>query len=213
MKKLKDIKDWKECINEVVCGDSLDLMRKIPDNAIDLCLTDPPYGLGDKLLKGGKKGNVVDFGKKYKDTKWEDIKPTQEFFDEIFRISKNQVIFGGNYFDLPPTRGIICWDKNIGTPHNFSHWEMAWTSFDCPARKFVRTNDSNKQHPTQKPLELMRWCLENYAKDCKTVIDPFAGSFTTAIACKDMGFDWIAIDQEEKYCEIGEKRLMQQNLF
>lgn len=213
MKTVKDLNNWQEAINEVVHGDCLEIMKMIPDNCIDLVLTDPPYGLGDKLLLGGKNGNVVNFGRQFEKTDWKDEKPDKKVFQEIFRISKNQVIFGGNYFDLPPTRGIICWDKNIGTPDNFSHWEMAWTSFDKPAKKFVKANDKNKEHPTQKPLELMRWCLENYAKDCKTVFDPFAGSFTTARACKDMGYDFIACDLDKQYCEIGEKRLRQEVLF
>ena len=213
MKHLKDIKDWQELKNEVVCGDCLEGMKLIPDKGIDLVLTDPPYGLGDKLLKGGKNGNVVDFGKKYQETEWEDIKPTQEVFDKMFCISSNQVIFGGNYFNLPPTRGIICWDKNIGTPNNFSHWEMGWTSFDCPARKFVKTNDNNKQHPTQKPVELMRWILENYSKEGDLICDPFMGSWTTARACKDLGRDFIGFELDENYCKIGEKRLQQEVLF
>lgn len=214
MKNLEDLNgDWKNAINQVMNCDCLELMRMIPDKCIDLVLTDPPYGLGDKLLIGGKKGSVVNFGKQFSRTRWEDKKPTLELFTEIFRISHNQIIFGGNYFELPPTRGIICWDKNIGTPSNFSHWEMAWTSFDCPARKFVKTNDQNKQHPTQKPLELGRWCIENYAKEAKIIFDPFGGSGTFARAAKDAGIDFITCDKEEDYCSIMEERLKQETLF
>jgi len=227
MKYLKEIKDWKECINEVVCGDSLDLMRMIPDNAIDLCLTDPPYGI--KIAKDGwvvGKPNKACKAKRknYGASEWDNFIPSKEYFDEMRRISKNQIIFGGNYFveHLTNSRCWIVWDKN--NPDSlFADCELAWTNCKGSVKKFKFTwngmiqedmkHKEKRFHPTQKPLELMRWCLENYAKDCKTVIDPFAGSFTTARACKDMGFDWIAIDQEEKYCEIGAKRLQQQNLF
>jgi len=219
MKYLKDIKDWKECINEVVCGDSLELMKMIPDNAIDLCLTDPPYGIGiDGQKRIINKNNPKVNRKEHEFMGWDSCTPERRYFDELIRISKNQIIFGGNYFQLYSSRGWIFWDKGQ-RGLTMSDGELAWTSFDKPLRAItfnrveIKGKEARTYHPTQKPLELMRWCLENYAKDCKTVIDPFAGSFTTAIACKDMGFDWIAIDQEEKYCEIGEKRLMQQNLF
>ena len=224
MKQLKDIRDWKECINEVVCGDSLDLMKMIPDNAIDLCLTDPPYGI--KLDKGfsgasgfGGKGKKIP-RRQYSDD-WDTSRPSKEYFDEILRISKIAIIFGGNYFAdiLPLSTHWIVWDK-LNTMPTFSDCELIWTN---SKRKSVKKftfqyngligKEEFRKHPTQKPIELMRWCLENYAKDCKTVIDPFAGSFTTARACKDMGFDWIEIDKEEKYCHIGDKRLEQQNLF
>jgi len=204
MKHLKEIKDWKECINEVVCGDSLELMKMIPDNAIDLCLTDPPYGIGisNKVGGGSKRGAAKDFGK----TDWDNFTPTQEFFDEIMRISKNQIIFGGNYFNLPTTPCYLIWDKREGLPvRTFADCEMAWTSFTSPARIFrwkwdgmIQENMGKRkevrQHPTQKPLELMKWCLANYVEwkpnNPKPIIcDPFAGSFTTARACKDMGYD------------------------
>jgi len=224
MKHLKEIKDWKETINKVVCGDSLELMRMIPDNAIDLCLTDPPYGIGyDKqqnlMANNNRKSNGGRW-KKYDDTDWDNFIPTKEYFDEMLRISKNQIIWGGNYFITYLFKG-SCWLVWNKVQRGFmSDGEMAWTSYDKGLSIFdmARTDAyincrDKKQHPTQKPLELMRWCLENYAKDCKTVIDPFAGSFTTARACKDMGYDWICIDQEEKYCKVGEKRLEQEVLF
>jgi len=223
MKHLKDIKGWQECINQVICGDSLDLMKMIPDNAIDLCLTDPPYGIGaDKGVGGGSKRGAV---KKFVGN-WDSFTPTQEFFDEMMRISKNQIIFGGNYFIeyLYSTPCYLVWDKREGLPpRTFADCEMAWSSYKSPARIFrfkwdgmIQENMKQKEqrvHPTQKPTELMRWCLENHAKDCKTIIDPFAGSFTTARACKDMGYDWICIDKEEQYCTVGEKRLEQEVLF
>ena len=227
---LEDLKgDWKNALNQVICADSLEVMKLIPDGAIDLTLSDPPYGIGvDKTMKkqaGTKYGKAAAHKKDYGVTDWDSFTPTREYFDEIRRISKKQIIFGGNYFIeyLSNSPCWIVWDKNNGT-NGFADCELAWTNFKSTVRIFKWTwkgmiqqnmgkHKEKREHPTQKPLELMRWCLENYAKDCKTVIDPFAGAFTTARACKDMGFDWIAIDKEEKYCTIGEKRLEQECLF
>ena len=205
--------EWIEArMNTIINDDCLNVMKQVPDKYFDLVLTDPPYGLGDKLLVGGKNGSVVNFHKQYAKTQWEDIKPTKEVFDEIFRISKNQIIWGGNYFIdcLRPTRGILCWDKNIGEPHNFSHFELAWTSLDRPAMKYTKVNDSDKQHPTQKPLRLIEFCLE-YAKADKSfkVFDPFMGSGTTAVACKSLGLDWCGCELEPDYVAIANKRLEQ----
>ena len=218
MKHLKDISDWKDCINQVVCGDSLDLLKMIPNNAIDLVLTDPPYGIGasDKKFRSGTAKVIRNdfYGE------WDSFTPTQEYFDEIIRISKNQIIWGGNYFPLTPSRCWIIWDK-LQPMETYADVELAYTSFDKNIKIYkqfwsggnAKERREKRFHPTQKPLELMRWCLENYAKEGDLIFDGFAGSFTTARACKDMGFDWIAIDKEEKYCEIGEKRLQQLNLF
>lgn len=219
MKYLKDITDWEELKNQVVCGDSLDLMRLIPDNAIDLCLTDPPFGIGiDGQKRSINKNNPKANRKAHEFMGWDNAIPTKEYFDELIRISKNQIIFGGNYFSLPPSRGWIFWDKGQ-RGLTMSDGELAWTSFDKPMRAVtfnrveIKGRETKTHHPTQKPLELMRWCLENYAKDSQLIIDPFGGSGTTARACKDYGKDFIIIDKEEKYCEIMEKRLEQLNLF
>ena len=218
MLKLEDLKgDWKNALNQVICADSLEVMKLIPDGAIDLTLSDPPYGLAGRITDGGgwaKKRGLPKGG-----YEWDQEVPHKEFFDEMFRVSKSQIIWGGNYFIeyLTSSRCWLMWDK-IAKFTAITN-EMAWTSLDKkPAIfKLMQSQDDKtakvKYHPTQKPLELMRWCLENYGKDCKTIIDPFAGSFTTARACKDMGYDWIAIDKEEKYCTIGEKRLEQECLF
>ena len=207
MKILNEINDWEEMKNEVMHCDALELMKMIPDNAIDLVLTDPPYGIG--ISKNPIR-------QKHDKKEWDNKTPSKEMFSEILRVSKNQIIWGGNYFNLPVQgKNFLIWDKVQPFDFSLAMCEMAWTSLDSPAKIFkhsVRLEGANK-HPTQKPIELMRWCLTNYAKDCKTVLDPFAGSFTTARACKDMGFDFIACDLEKDYCEIGEKRLLQETLF
>ena len=224
MKYLSDIKDWKEMINQVVCGDSLELMKMIPDKAIDLCLTDPPYGIGiDRLqeIRANKKGFGKNAGhyKQYHNQNWDNEIPDNIFFDEIKRISKNWIIFGGNYFPYLEDSGVIIWNK--GGSGKFKEGELAKTNINTFKIFYFSRSDAYinnldtvvKKHPTQKPLELMRWCLQNYAKEGDLIFDGFAGSFTTARACKDMGFDWICIDKEEKYCRIGEKRLEQEVLL
>ena len=202
-------------LNKIYCGDCLDLMKEIPDKSIDLVLTDPPYGLGDKLsIGGGTKGCAKKMMELYKCSNWKDIKPNKRYFDEIFRISKNQMIFGGNYFDLPPCRGFICWDK-VRAVKNFSEVEFCWTSFEYPSRifrfcnngGFVKTRENFPYHPTQKPVELIKWCLLNYSECGQTILDPFAGSCTTAVACIKTGRNFICIEKEPEYCKIGEKRI------
>lgn len=211
-------------IGEVIHGDCLEVMKKIPDKAIDLVLTDPPYGLRTSGKVGGDGGNFNFSAKDYGEQKWDFNVPSGEYFEEMFRISKNQVIFGGNYFIeyLKNSPCFIIWDKdNSG---NFADCEIAWTSFPTAIRKFKwRWNGmlqeemgSKKEirfHPTQKPVELFRWILQNYSKEGDLIFDGFAGSFTTARACKDMGRRWICCDLEEEYCKIGEERLRQELLF
>lgn len=221
MKYLKDITDWKELKNEVACGDRLEGMKLIPDKSIDLVLTDPPYGIGISGQVGGSKLAAVT---KYKEKDWDNEIPSRKIFNEMFRISKNQIIFGGNYFieqGLTNSSCWIVWDKN--NSGNFADCELAWTSFNSSVRLFKYTwngmiQENMKQkdirvHPTQKPVELMRWILANYTEEGQLICDPFMGSWTTARACKDLGRDFIGFELEEDYCKIGEKRLRQQVLF
>ena len=182
-------------------------MAQFPDKYFDLAIVDPPYGIGDKLLKGGKTGTVK-FHERYEAGNWDDKKPDKNYFDELFRISSNQVIWGGNYFDLPPTRGIICWDKLNGHPYNFSHWEMGWTSYSCIARKIeIFSNTGNKIHPTQKPVQLYKWILHNYAKPDMKIIDTHVGSASSIIAFLDFGCDWIGFEIDKDYYSDGSKRI------
>ena len=227
MKKLSEIQDWRECINEVVQGDCLEGMKMIPDKSIDLILTDPPYGIDAANYKRAntKYGNSKAICKDYGLSNWDLRRPNKEIFDEIFRISKNQIIFGGNYFIdyLFPSSCWLVWDKNNGD-NNYADCELAWTSFKSAVRKFKYTwhgmiqenmkHKERRQHPTQKPVELMRWIIENYSLQYNvTICDPFMGSWTTARACKDLGRNFIGFELSEKYCKIGEERLRQQNLF
>jgi len=227
MKKIEQIKDWKEMIGAVMHADCLDVMQKMPDNCVDLVLTDPPYGIGFDNYERGK--SSLKTRKRYTKNgqkNWDAEIPLTECFREIFRISKNQIIWGANYFwgDMfPNTQCFIFWNKKQPLK-NFAAGELAWTSFKRPASYFehayygnVNNEPNGRQHPTQKPLELGRWCLENYTKkeerEKMIVFDPFGGSFTFARACQDMGIKFISCDMEKEYCEIGENRLKQQNLF
>ena len=185
---------------------NMQLMSRHEDNHFDLAIVDPPYNLDKSSMQGsGKlKSRVLN----QSDTSW-DIAPKKEYFDELFRVSKNQIIWGGHYFDLPPTRGIICWDKVQPFP-NFSAWEMAWTSFNCVARMFKYDNRrGGKIHPTQKPVKLYEWLLMNYAKEGDKILDTHLGSGSIAIACHNLGYDLTACELDKEYFEAAMKRLKQ----
>ena len=176
------------------CGDSLQAMREMDDNQYDLAIVDPPYGIGgkDQRYAGNGSGKLKNrilnqSAKKFAD--WDNEIPPPEYFVELMRVSKNQIIWGGNYFDLPPSRCVICWDK-CQPWTNFSQWEMAWTSFDKPASLYRFANRTgDKIHPTQKPVSLYHWVLSKYAKKGDRILDTHLGSGSIAIACHDMGFD------------------------
>jgi len=193
-------------INKVHCWDCLELMKDIADKSIDLILTDPPYGIGAKFKwwKTWKMNfnEVVEM--------WWDFIPSKEYFDEIFRVSKNQIIRWSNYFDmLPAYRWAIIWDKKIPETFSLSMAEIAFTSFDKRTMVFRQHNaeEAKNVHPTQKPLWLFRRILENYSEKWMTILDPFLWSWTTAIACKEMWRNWIGIEKEQKYVDIANKRL------
>lgn len=211
-------------LNEVIHGDCLEVMRGMADKSIDLILTDPPYGIGadSKMHKfsGMKPGRAAAPKGIYPDTDWDDGIPSKEIFDEMRRISKNQVIFGGNYFAeyLGNSSCWLVWDKNNGE-NNFADCELAWTSFKTAVRIFrytwngmIQEDMKNKEvrfHPTQKPLELMKWCLDKYSEEGMTVLDPFAGSGSTLVACKQMNRNFIGIEREKQYVDVALTRLSQ----
>jgi site-specific DNA-methyltransferase (adenine-specific) len=178
-------------------------MARYPDKYFDLAIVDPPYGLGKKIYSGGTKG--CKFQTLFGENKWDNDTPKQEYFDELFRVSKNQIIWGGNYFDLPPTRTIICWDKLKGD-NNFSMWEMAWTSFDEPAKIYRKSSMGDRIHPTQKPIDLYKWLLGKYAKQGDKILDTHLGSGSSRIAAYEMGFDFTAFELDTEYFEAQEKR-------
>ena len=208
--------------------DCLEFMKQVPDDYFDLVLTDPPYGINAHKKRGDTGRNSHIKQKEYKGGSWDTKIPEEEIFKEIFRISKNAIIFGGNYFisSLHNTSSFLVWDK-INGDNLYADCELAWTNFDTAIRKyefrwhgFLQQDMANKEerhHPTQKPTELFKMILRDYAikLDKKTVYDPFMGSGTTAIACKSLGLDWCGCELEADYVEIANKRLekVQGSLF
>jgi site-specific DNA-methyltransferase (adenine-specific) len=187
----------------------MEFMRGLPDKAYDLAIVDPPYGLGKRLSDGGGKLKNTPMATLYRDSSQWDSAPTPEYFSELFRVSRNQIIWGGNYFGLPPSRCMICWDKEQPMP-TLSAWELGWTSFDKPSKIYrQRSTDLERFHPTQKPVALYRWLLQNHAKPGQKILDTHGGSMSIAIACDIEGFDLDLCELDRDYFEAGKKRLEQ----
>ena len=194
--------------SEVYNIDCLEYMRTLPDNAFQLAIADPPYGLDPSASKTWSDKSALKnraWSKGKIGESW-DKAPDQSFFEELFRISENQIIWGGNYFDLPPTRGIVCWDKEQPL-ENFSQIEYAWTSFDTPAQLFRYDNRTgDKIHPTQKPVALYAWLLKKYAKPGDRIFDPMMGSQSSRIAAYKMGFVYAGCEIDKEYFDKGCER-------
>ena len=187
-------------------GDCMEWMKVVPDKWYDLAIVDPPYQLSKSSTTGSGKlkhralnvGNIAE--------RW-DKKPPKEYFDELFRISKNQIIWGGNYFDLPSCRCFVCWDK-CQPWENFSQVEMAWTSFDKPTKLFKRDNRrGGKIHPTEKPIELYAYLLNTFANKGDKIFDSHFGSLSIGIACCELGFELDACEIDKEYYNNALKRL------
>ena len=182
-------------------ADCMEVMKTFKDKQFDLAIVDPPYGIGISSNP---------FRQKHKKCNWDNAIPNKQYFDELMRVSKNQIIWGGNYFDLPPSQGFIIWDKKQPQDFSSAMCEMAWMSFQKPAkifRKNVVTAEPNKIHPTQKPVQLYKWLLQNYAKEGDTILDTHFGSLSIGIACHDLKFDLTAIELDADYFEQARKRL------
>ena len=206
-------------ISEVTNEDCMEMMKRYPDKFFDLAIVDPPYGIGapkmaatpcqrksgfNRLNSGS--GKLKNRTLNISNCEWDNATPSDEYFNELFRVSKNQIIWGGNYFPLPPTRCIICWDK-IQPWENFSQIELAWTSFDYPAQLFRFDNRTgDKIHQTQKPIRLYQWLLRKYAKQGDKILDTHLGSGSSRIAAYGMGFDFYATEIDKDYFDAQEKR-------
>lgn len=198
----------KELLNKIHLGDCLEFMKQLPDKSIDLVLTDPPYGIGASVGFGRSQRISSKIIKK---DSWDNEIPSSEIFNEINRISTNQIIWGGNYFPLPVTRCFYVWDK-LNAGRDFADCEMAWTNYDKVARMYqLRVANADgvgeRFHPTQKPLRLFKWCLQQSGLEKGTVLDCFSGSGTTALACHDLGLDFICIEKDPDYHAASVKRL------
>lgn len=227
--------------------DCMEGTKQFPDKYFDLAIVDPPYGInapnmnmGSNKTRSGdgypgistaerlRKGRLNSGGGKLKDRalqtmdcSWDSEPPGPEYFAELFRVSKHQIIWGGNYFDLPPTRGIIVWDK-CQPWENFSQVEIAWTSFDVPAAIFRYSNtgganSEKKIHPTQKPVALYKWLLDKRAKPGWKLLDTHVGSASSLIACREYGFEFTGFEKDTAIYQAAQERLQeaeqQMNIF
>ena len=200
--------------------DNMVMMKRYEDNYFDLAIVDPPYGIDANLKRGDTGKNKHIKQKDYHVGDWDSGIPSKEYFKELKRVSKNQIIWGGNYFldYLNNTSCMIVWDKVNGTNY-YADCELAWTSFNTSVRKFewrwhgfLQQNMANKQdriHPTEKPIALYEWILMNYAKEGDKILDTYRGSASLDIACHNLGFDLVTCELDKDYFNDGNKRLKQ----
>ena len=215
---------------EITNEDNMKLMARYPDNHFDLAIVDPPYGLDfSKYNRVSKKSNGDRYiSNDYKKGDWDNSIPTDEYFKELKRISKNQIVWGGNYFPqlwINGCKGFIFWNKGNPVP-NFADGELAYTSFNKVAKQFNfryygnlegNTSASKKHHPTQKPIQLYNFLLDNYANEGDKILDTHLGSGSIAIACYERGFQLTACELDEEYFNASIKRIkentIQKSLF
>lgn len=196
--------------NEVYNCDCLELMREMVKQGIvaDWLIADPPYGICVNHNMGRRKG---DKKSDYKKAYWDNDRLSKEYFDLMRKCSKNQIIWGGNYYTdyLEPTPCWVIWDKMFSDEVTFAQVEMAWTNQSCSAKKVVCFPNGGEEriHPTQKPLKVIEFCLNKFTKEGDLVLDPFMGSFTTAVACHKMGRKYIGAELDKEYFKKGQERL------
>lgn len=204
---------------QLYLGDCMDILPTL--GKVDAVVTDPPYGIGaDAAQKAAADSRInaplgSKTGRGWKDygvTNWDSDRPSKQLFDLCIEKSNNQIIWGGNYFTdyLPPSMQWLIWDKGQ-RDFSLADFEMAWSSQKRAARIFDyargKALQDGREHPTQKPIELMRWCIEKLPKDTQTILDPFMGSGTAGVACAKMGRKFIGIELEPKYFDIACKRI------
>ncbi len=202
--------------------DNMELMARYPDNYFDLAIVDPPYGINRSGQTETFTKNPKHKRKHFEDKGWDNQTPKKQYFNELFRVSKNQIIWGGNYFTeyLPSSMGWIFWDK--GQDLSMSDGELAFTSFQVAMRRKIINRgqlmiEGGTQHPTQKPIKLYKWLLDKYAKQGDKILDTHLGSGSIAIACHDYGFDLTACELDKEYFDKAMQRITnhtnQLNLF
>ena len=190
--------------------DNMQLMARYEDNHFDLAIVDPPYGININVSMGRRKGDKKSDYHKFAGNDSEI--PSKQYFTELFRISKNQIIWGGNYMTehLKPTSCWLLWDKGFSEDVTFAQFEMAWSSFNSSAKKYDKhPNQLNRIHPTQKPIALYEWILMRYAKEGDKILDTHLGSGSIAIACHNLGYDLTACELDKDYYEAAMKRIQQ----
>lgn len=195
-------------MNKVHLMDCMDGMKDIPDKFFELAIVDPPYGISINMNMGRKGGKRKD----HEDKKWDGSAPQQSYFDELFRISRNQIIWGGNYFHLPITKSWIYWHKDVPDGVIFADGELAWTSYDKTLREaripysgFV--GSEGKIHPTQKPIKLYRWLLDKYTQPGDKILDTHVGSGSSIIACIEYKHDYMGFEIDPTYHKAATERI------
>lgn len=180
----------------LILGDCRDVLPTL--GRVDAVVTDPPYGIGIAANPVRQKHEKLD---------WDNQTPSRDLINLCLEISESAVIWGGNYFNLPPAQKILVWDKMQPPDFSLAMLEIAWTNIGGPAKMFRQSVTSYaKEHPTQKPENLMQWCL-GFLPDAQTILDPFMGSGTTGVACVNLGRKFIGIEREPKYFDIACKRI------
>lgn len=199
--------------------DNMQLMARYPDNYFDLAIVDPPYGINVNVSMGRRKGDKKSDYHKFEGN--DSAIPTADYFNQLFRVSKNQIIWGGNYMTeyLTPSPCWLLWDKGFSEDVTFAQFEMAWASFKSSCKKydFNAAANKNRIHPTQKPAELYKWILDKYAKQGDKILDTHLGSGSIAIACHDYDFELTACELDLEYYNAALLRITnhikQQRLF
>lgn len=215
-------------LNRLYNMDCMDGMKEFPDGYFELAIVDPPYGCGTFSMTYTKTGAIKTYGnnaaqrRDYRKKKDWDIKPDEGYFHELFRVSKKQIIWGGNYFSdvLPPSKSFVVWDKRVyETMTNvFADCEYAWLSNGFGVARIFRfvwngmlqgnmQNKENRFHPTQKPVALYMWLLEKYAKPGDKILDTHVGSASSLIACERLGFEYVGFEIDEDYYNAAMARM------
>ena len=186
-------------------ADCMEVMKTFKDKQFSLAICDPPYGINVNQMNMGGRNTI-----KPTDKEWDNKIPNKEYFDELLRISKEQIIWGGNYFPLKPSRCFVIWDKGeMMYGRSFAECEYAWVSMDKSARIYkLNPTQLDRIHPTQKPVALYKWLLQNYAKEGDTILDTHFGSLSIGIACHDLGFELTACELDKDYYEQAKQRLI-----
>lgn len=194
----------------LIHGDCMEYMRMLPDKDFDLCVADPPYSQANGKVKRTGGGWAEKYGSAI--IEW-DKTPSSDYFAELYRVSRNQIIWGANYFEnMPPTRCFLIWRKPFSEKFSMAMAEYAWTSFNANAKVFEHTPQGTKNdprfHPTQKPVKLYQWQYLNYANKGDRILDPNLGSGSSAIAAYDLSFEFVGIEIDKEYYEAAKDRLL-----
>lgn len=191
--------------------DCMELLKQTPDKYYELAIVDPPYGIDVNISMGRRKCDAKSNYHKF--AGGDKTIPSKEYFEELFRVSRDVICWGGNYMTeyLPPSPCWILWDKGFSEDVTFAQFEMAWTSFKSSAKKFDKNSKNpNRIHPTEKPVALYKWLLHNYAKPGDKILDTHGGSMSIAIACHQMGFNLTLSELDKDYYNAGVKRVKEE---